>query len=977
MNSINNILARSAFDIILLQETWLNGRIDSTEIVANTTYQVVRADRSQFINSRIEGGGVVAFIKAGIDYQIIPITTATTIEFVAFRIRLENKFINIINLYIPPYKRRMLSLMNEFKKLMNEVNKLHADGETLICGDFNLSGIQWQHTAENTGNLTPIRASTQAELRFIEEITSSGLHQMNSYPNSKNVFRDLILSTNMTNFQVVLPLAEELIDNFSINHNAFVSVITYDMENDVSNTKSRRRERLNLAATSAAFQNLHLNEPTQTDVDETFFDQPLSLAIKIDIITDRFRHIQESNTVSRNISSHADAPNHPWTTNTKFKALWNRRRQLKKVYMNDPSVTNRTALKTANIEMAALYNTLKESYYNKMIREIHIDRNDRRKFYNFVRTKRISRTGMPTAMQYLGTLYYGNDRFVVLCSFLQSCFRNSSTEFSHDYNIFNEQALDLYRIEYKSTHEALWNQYINWFNIDQVTEAIMSLNDKKDPGPMGITAGFFKHNCLHIAPVLLNIFNVMLETGFVPEQWKNSYLLPIPKMGTLNDVTNYRGIAMQSTISKIFDKLITEKLYLHLSKIIPGCQHGFMPSRSTQSNLLEFMHFAQEAINRGSAVDALYFDFSKAFDRVDFGLLAKKLAALAMPASLFTTLLNFITNRTYQLKTENTVHQLFVRPKSSVPQGSHCGPILYLIYTADITSCVSELNVNQLMYADDTKVFAIVDNIEQMATLQTAADNLFKWSRDNHLDLNSSKTYHMRISKLNSTHIDTHYFIHDKRIQQVPNIKDLGVTFEQHLRFDLHVKNITVTANRLMGMAKRFTYEIHSPKTILALFFTYIVPILEYCAIVWSKIKVKDEKTIEAYLHQATRIALGSAYRPHQPGYLYYGQRLAALKMISMKQRREIAIIMTAINIMKSTEESSLKEFLQQHLRGNHSTRSNRLFNIGTSTRANATPIVTAMLKINENNRHIDITQESRTIKNSLRKAMAAMAHLE
>lgn len=323
--------------------------------------------------------------------------------------------------------------------------------------------------------------------------------------------------------------------------------------------------------------------------------------------------------------------------------------------------------------------------------------------------------------------------------------------------MFTEQAMDLYRVEYKTTHERLWDQYINWFTIDQVTEAIMSLHDKKDPGPIGITASFLKHNCNSIAPVLLNMFNIMMETGYVPEEWKNSFLLPIPKKGVLNDVANYRGIAIQSSIPKIFDKLLTEKLYLHLCKIIPKCQHGFMPSRSTQTNLLEFTQFAQDAINKGSAVDVLYFDFSKAFDRVDYGLLAKKLAALSMPATLFTVLMNFITNRAYQLKTDNVIHQHFVRPQSSVPQGSHCGPILYLIFTADITSCVQNIDVNQLMYADDTKFYAIVDNFEQMSHMQTAADNLYRWSLQNRLDLNASKTYHMRIAKLNTQHTNTYY----------------------------------------------------------------------------------------------------------------------------------------------------------------------------------------------------------------------------
>lgn len=209
------------------------------------------------------------------------------------------------------------------------------------------------------------------------------------------------------------------------------------------------------------------------------------------------------------------------------------------------------------------------------------------------------------------------------------------------------------------------------------------------------------------------------------------------------------------------------------------------------------------------------------------------------------------------------------------------------------------------------------------------------------------------------------------------SIKDLGVTFDQHLRFDLHIANVVNTANRLMGMAKRFTYEIHSPRTILILFFTYIVPILEYCVAVWCKLRTRDEKAIEALLHQATRIALSSAYRPYQPGYLYYGQRIAALKILTLKQRRDIAIMMTAINILKSNDDSPSKQFLQQHLRGEHSTRSNRIFNIGTLSTVNALPLQLAMQKINTNNTSIDITREPRTIRLSLRKAMAATTNDE
>lgn len=149
---------------------------------------------------------------------------------------------------------------------------------------------------------------------------------------------------------------------------------------------------------------------------------------------------------------------------------------------------------------------------------------------------------------------------------------------------------------------------------------------------------------------------------------------PIPKKGDTNDIENYRGIAMQSVLPKIFDAALTKKIYDHLESIIPACQHGFMKKRSTATNLAEITNTSNK--NR---VDVLYFDFSKAFDRVDHAILAEKITKLAMPYSLYSTVMNFISHRIYQIKADGTIYsEKFIAP-SSVPQGTHCGPLLYLL----------------------------------------------------------------------------------------------------------------------------------------------------------------------------------------------------------------------------------------------------------------------------------------------------------
>lgn len=243
---------------------------------------------------------------------------------------------------------------------------------------------------------------------------------------------------------------------------------------------------------------------------------------------------------------------------------------------------------------------------------------------------------------------------------------------------------------------------------------------------MQITSRYVKYHANIFTPILLNIFNSILETGFIPSEWKTSYIVPIPKKGAVNDIGNYRGIALQSVIPKVFDKLLTMKLSQHLSGTIPTQQHGFVRNKSTQTNLLEITQFLQQKVRAGHIVDAVYFDFSKAFDQVDHEILAIKLAKLPLPNSLFVTTMNFITNRNYILRSDGQEYQHPINATSGVPQGSHCGLLLYLIMSSDVVDCGRGLEVNLSQYADGTKFFAVpvVGDQQQMEHMQVTVDRL-------------------------------------------------------------------------------------------------------------------------------------------------------------------------------------------------------------------------------------------------------------
>ncbi len=126
-----------------------------------------------------------------------------------------------------------------------------------------------------------------------------------------------------------------------------------------------------------------------------------------------------------------------------------------------------------------------------------------------------------------------------------------------------------------------------------------------------------KHLAKELTSPLFLIFNMSLESGCFPKFWKNSYLVPVFKSAKKTDISNYRGIAIPSCIPKLFEAIINKELFHQMKNRIIPTQHGFFKGRSTTTNLLEFINFSLNAMDKGNYVETLYTDFSKGFDRID------------------------------------------------------------------------------------------------------------------------------------------------------------------------------------------------------------------------------------------------------------------------------------------------------------------------------------------------------------------------
>lgn len=217
------------------------------------------------------------------------------------------------------------------------------------------------------------------------------------------------------------------------------------------------------------------------------------------------------------------------------------------------------------------------------------------------------------------------------------------------------------------------------------------------------------------------IFNDSLRSGIFPSKWKRSSVSPVFKKGARSRIENYRCIAKLPTIAKFFEHLINRQLLQLVGHQLSKNQHGFMKSRSTATNLSEFIHYVNKGRSIGARTDVLYTDFKAAFDRLRHAIFIKKLHTFGIPLNLINCIESYLTGRTQFVKF-GAAESDDCAVTSGVPQGSHLGPMLILLFINDITQQMNDVHIS--LYADDVRIARNINSAGDTNVLQRAIDNL-------------------------------------------------------------------------------------------------------------------------------------------------------------------------------------------------------------------------------------------------------------
>ena len=567
----------------------------------------------------------------------------------------------------------------------------------------------------------------------------------------------------------------------------------------------------------------------------------------------------------------------PWNTK-RLKNLKNRMSKAHKVYRSTDDMVDRLTFYAIRDEFEKLQQLSYKRFMSKTERDLKADPS---KFWSYVNSRKKT-SGYPSMMFYADKkAFEPNDVSNLFADFFESVYVPETDGEVRQCPSIVDKRVDIGSII---------------LTYDEIAVYLKDIDTSKGDGPDNISPLLLKNCAEHLSGPLLHIFNLSLSKGEFPMRWKTSHVTPIFKSGSRSNIENYRGVAILPTFGKLFERIISSKLTETFSSIISVHQHGFVKGRSTTTNLVEFVSFATNVVESLVQLDVIYTDFKKAFDRVSHSILIRKLNEMGVHSNLLRWIKSYLSDRSQFVKLSGCSSRTF-SVTSGVPQGSHLGPLLFILFMNDATKVFTS-SLTYFLYADDLKVCRVVKTVRDAVAMQIDLENFMKWCVDNQLYLNVDKCSVISFTRKRTT-IDFEYMLDGVSLKRLQVVRDLGVLMDVKLSFSKHVESIIAKSYSMLGLVMRLCKDFKNVNTLKTIYFAHVRSYLEYASVVWHPYRVTYIDRIESiqkkFLIYALRrtIRRGSDYR--LPSYL---SRCKLIGIESLARRRINACVFFVFDVL-------------------------------------------------------------------------------
>jgi len=761
-----------------------------------------------------EGGGVMLYVKESL--KVCNSIISPNYEVLGVDLDIDQVVYRMLLVYRPPHQ----SIEGE-KQLYQEIGALLQDKVCILVGDFN-SYVDWE-----------TRESPLAGTPLLEFVNENFLTQWVREPTRGENILDLVLTTE-DDIVSDLKVGEEL---GSSDHKMIRFVLKVpDTTAGVDKPVKLDFSKADFSGFRSALQELKIDE--SADVESSW-----------SLFRDNFMQKQATFVPLKSVRRGSRKPK--WLSHEIEQHIKRKRT----VYQRSKETGD---FREYNQLRRSVKTMIRSAKRNEELRIARLCKENPKEFFSYVNSRKpISRRIGPLESD-SGTLCSTDEESATL---LNEYF---SSVFTVENDIFNPEP--------GVVHQGRGIDSIKC-TVEEISKKIDNLDRYKAPGTDGFLPRVLKEVRDEISPHLMTIFNRSLETGVVPRDWREANVTPLFKKGDPSKPGNYRPVSLTSVVGKLLESIIVDKLtgYLEANNLLKNTQHGFRRHRSCLTNLLEFFHEVFTDHDRCKAVDVVYMDFQKAFDKVPFRRLLLKVRALGIQGEICRWIENWLRERRQRVVI-NSQASGWAPVTSGVPQGSVLGPLLFIIYINDIDEgIVSRIS----KFADDTKLGSDVSTPEKVEQLQIDLQKLGEWSEKWQMPFNAAKCKVMHIGYRNP---QSQYFLQGKALESTDSEKDLGVVITSDLKFSKQCIAVEKKAQKLLGYIKR-QFGYRNKEIVLSLYNSLVRPHLEYAVQFWNPSYRKDITRLERVQARATKLI-------PELRHMSYADRLKELNLFSLETRR-------------------------------------------------------------------------------------------
>ena len=434
------------------------------------------------------------------------------------------------------------------------------------------------------------------------------------------------------------------------------------------------------------------------------------------------------------------------------------------------------------------------------------------------------------------------------------------------------------------------NTYLNDLITEkEVIDCIKKLKNNKACGLDYVLNEFLKVSCDKMISIYTKLFNVVLSTGIVPENWTIGVIKPLYKnKGSSDDPNNYRGITLLSCFGKLFTAILNDriKLFLENYNLLGPEQTGFRAGFSTLDNLFTLYGIIDILHSKNKRLYCAFLDLEKAFDKIDRVLLWEKLINSGIDGKIVRVIVNLYNDAKSCVMVDGICSDYF-KSLVGVRQGENLSPILFALFINDFKDYLnlemlglstiaeearkmnmSEEEVEQLLklyvllYADDSVIIS-----ETINGLQKGLTLAKHYCDRNKLKLNAKKCKVVVFSKGKIRNIPK-FYIGNEEIEVVSDFLYLGVKLNYNNRFSVAQKDLIDRASRAMFSLLKKSKNLNLPiDLILDLFDSTVVPVLIYGCEIWGHDMIENVTKLQLRFYKFVL-----KFRQSTPNIMVFGE---------------------------------------------------------------------------------------------------------